>query len=218
MQHVATELREYTGRNDTEAPFGSRVSWRATWSGTITSLSVATLLWALALAIVALAMHPTAGSLRGAAIAGWICLMACIVVGSFFGGLVASSVRGSPRMGIGLLHGFITWGLTFVLGALFCAFFMRGLLFSVASALPDIMNASPVETGSTAVETSAAGRIVLDYLVGFGWSWFGTWFVALILSLAGAALGVRRARGPAAPEREIEEIPPLSPLTPAPSA
>jgi hypothetical protein len=216
MQNVLTGREEYALRE--EVPVGARVSWQAGWAGTLTSLSLATLLWALALAIIPLTMRPTAGSLRGAAIAGWICLMLAVVIASFFGGLVASRVRGSPRMRVGLLHGFITWALTLVLGVLFSAFFMRGLLVGLINALPDVMTATPMATVDPEVE--AAGRAAVDYLRGFGWSWFGTWFVSLLLALAGAAAGVRRTRRSLEPERVERpgEIPPISPLTPAPSA
>lgn len=223
MQNVVVGRQEYASRKDTEVPLGARVSWQGTWAGTITAFSLATIIWALALAIIALTMQPTAGSLRGASIALWICLMAAIVVGNFFGGLVASRVRGSPSKGVGLLHGFITWGLTFVVGVLFGAFFMRGVLVSVANALPDIMTATPAAAaagGPTATQATAAGRTVIDYLIGFGWSWFGTWFVALLASLAGAAIGMRRTGGPEIEREEErrEEIPPITPLTPAPTA
>jgi hypothetical protein len=204
-----------------EVPFGTRVSWQGGWAGTITSLSVAAILWALALAIIPLALHPTERSLRGSAIAAWICLMAAVVIGSFFGGLVASWVRGSSRMGAGLLHGFIAWALTVVLGVLFCTFFMRGLLVGVINALPEIMTATP--PAPMAGDTGPAGdRTAIDFLIGMGWSWFGTWFVSLLSALAGAALGVRRARGRVEREPEAErpsgEVPPITPLTPAPSA
>jgi len=217
MQNVVA--REFAFRAEGEVSLGSRVSWQGTWAGTITTLAGATILFALSLAIIALAMHPTVGSLRGATIAAWICMMACIVVASFFGGLVASRVRGSPRMRVGLLHGFITWGLTFVLGMLFSALFMRGLLVGLINALPDVMTATP--TAPADPELMDEGRSALHYLIGFGWSWFGTWFLSLLAALVGAAVGVRRMRRLLEPEVEVErgsEIPPITPLTPAPSA
>jgi hypothetical protein len=217
MQNVLTGRGEYALRD--EVPLGPRVSWQGAWSGTITTLSAATILWALALAIIPLAMHPTVGSLRGATIAAWICMMASIVVANFLGGLVASRVRGSPRMGVGLFHGFIAWALTFVLGMLFSAFFMRGLLVGLINALPDVMAASP--TAPADPEMVAEGRTALHYLIGFGWSWFGTWFVSLLFALAGAAVGVRRMRRRLEPEVQVEsgsDLPPITPLTPAPSA
>jgi hypothetical protein len=217
MQNVVA--REFAFGAEGEALLGSRVSWPGAWSGTITTLSVATILWALALAIIPLAMHPTVGSLRGATIAAWICLMATIIVAHFLGGLVASRVRGSPRMNVGVFHGFMTWALTFVLGMLFSALFMRGLLVGLVNALPDVMAASP--TAPVDPELVAEGRSALHYLIGFGWSWFGTWFLSLLLALAGAAVGVRRMRRRLEPEVQVEQssdLPPITPLTPAPSA
>jgi hypothetical protein len=217
MQNVLTGREEYALRE--EVPIGPRVSWQGSWSGTITTLAVATILFALALAIIPLAMHPTVGSLRGATIAAWICLMACIIVANFFGGLVASRVRGSPRMSIGLLHGFITWALTFVLGVLFSAFFMRGLVVGLINALPDVMTATPMAPADP--ELAAEGRTAINYLIGLGWSSFGTWFFSLLAALLGAAAGVRRMRRrlePEVREERSEHLPPITPLTPAPSA
>jgi hypothetical protein len=220
MQDVLPGRRGYAvPEEETEVPVGTRVSWQAGWAGTITALAMATILWALALAIIALTMHPTGTALRGAAIASWICLICTIVVGNFFGGLVASRVCGCGRTGVGLLHGFITWALTFVLGVVFGALFMRGLIVGAVNALPDVMAATPMT--ATTAEATAAGRTAIDYLIGFGWTWFGTWFVALLAALCGALLGVRRAHGRSAAERRVErreDIPPTTPLTPAPSA
>lgn len=220
MQNVITGRGEYAVREEPVVPIETRVSWQGAWAGTITALSVATILWALALAIIALAMHPTAGSLRGATIAAWICMICTIVAGNFFGGLVAARVRGSPLARVGALHGFMTWGLTFVLAVLFGAFFfMRGLMVGVINALPDVMTATPA--APLAEDAAAAGRTAIDYLIGFGWTWFGTWFVALLFALAGALMGVRWVRGRIGPETKVEReeaIPPVTPLTPAPSA
>jgi hypothetical protein len=164
-------------------------------------------------------MRPTVGSLRGATIAAWICLMLAIVVANFFGGLVASWVRGSPRMRVGLLHGFISWALTFVLGVLFSALFMRGLLVGLINTLPDVMTATPMAPADP--ELAAEGRTAIHYLIGLGWSSFGTWFVSLLAALAGAAFGVRwmRRRMELEPREErTSDLPPITPLTPAPSA
>lgn len=218
MQNVVEGRGEYARREEEMVPpFGSHVSWKATWSGTITALALTTIMWALALAIIALAMTPTATSLRGAAIAAWICLIATIIVGNFFGGFVASWVRGGTTRGIGLLHGFMSWALTFVFGVLFGAFLMRGLLIGAINALPDVMTAAP--NAPMAADTSGAGRTAIDYLIGFGWTWFGTWIIAMLASIAGAAIGSRRVHGRAEPRVERrEEIPPVTPLTPAPTA
>ncbi len=218
MQNVVGR-REYAVREEMEVPRGSRVSWQAGWAGAITALSVATILWALSLAIIALTMHPTATALRGAAIASWICLIVTIIVGNFFGGLVASRVRGDAQRGVALMHGFLSWALTFVLGVLFGAFLMRGLLIGMVNALPDIMSATPA--APMADDAAAAGRTAINYLIGFGWTWFGTWFLALLAALAGALVGARRARRRTEREAQVErreEIPPVSPLTPAPTA
>jgi hypothetical protein len=217
MQNVLRGREEYALRE--EVPIGPRVSWQGGWSGAITTLAVATILFALALAIIPLAMHPTVGSLRGATIAAWICLMASIIVANFFGGLVASRVRGSACMSVGLLHGFITWALTFVLGVLFSALFMRGLLVGLINALPDVMTATPAPPADP--ELAAEGRTAIHYLVGLGWSSFGTWFLSLLAALAGAAAGVRWLRRRMEPELREErtgDLPPITPLTPAPSA
>ena len=122
-------------------------------------------------------------------------------------------------MSVGLLHGFITWALTFVLGMLFSALFMRGLLVGLINALPDVMTATPGVPVDA--DVAAEGRTALHYLIGFGWSWFGTWFLSLLAALGGAAAGVRLMRRRMEPEvraERTENLPPITPLTPAPSA
>jgi hypothetical protein len=92
-------------------------------------------------------------------------------------------------------------------------------LVGLINALPDVMTA-PAPMATVDPEAEAAGRAALDYLRGFGWSWFGTWFLSLLAAIAGAALGVRRTRRSLEPEpvERTGELPPITPLTPAPSA
>jgi hypothetical protein len=59
--------------------------------------------------------------------------------------------------------------------------------------------------------------VALDYLAGAGWSWFGTWFLAGVLAIIGASIGVRRMGRVELLETRVEREPPIHPMTPAPT-
>src|SRR5579884_3603061 len=125
---VTTEPREPFGPTTGDTQLGkiqfSRINWGAVLSGTVTILAVSLILWALALAIISLATHPDASSLKGAAIAAWICAMATTLVGAFVGGMVAG---GSPRAGgvrLAMAHGFVSWGLALLASFVFQMFLL----------------------------------------------------------------------------------------------
>jgi hypothetical protein len=193
-----------------EARAGSRVSWGAVLSGTVTMLAIAVILWALALAIVSLVMHPTAASLKGAAIALWVCAMATTLVGALVGGIVAgSSARAAPRR-LAMMHGFVAWGLALLVSFAFHLYLMGGSFEATTSSMVD----------AVAAQAPGAARGAFAYLAGASWSWFGTWAIAGVLSVAGAAIGARRRRVLTAGEEPIFERqqPPGQPLTPVTSS
>jgi hypothetical protein len=226
-----TESREPL-RGEVEAgrpaeAIGPRVSWAAVLSGAVALLAVALIVWALALAIVSLAVHPTAGSLKGAALALWIAAMAATAVGGFVGGWFASIGAGAgPRRPV-LAQAFLAWGLAFLVAFAFKVLMFRTALVATASTLADAVAAqqeSPMMPGTARADLVYAGKVALDYVRGAGWSWFGTWLASGVLSLMGAAFGTRRrrtTRGPVeiavAADRE-RPAGPTSPLTPAPTA
>jgi hypothetical protein len=200
MQDVVERTRESIGHTYAEPLSGLRVSWGSVLAGTVTTLAVSLILWALALSIVSLAAHPDAASLRGSAIALWVCAMATTLIGAFIGGWFAGYLPGSPRWALGAAHGFLSWALALILSFAFQFFVVRGVIATAAAALaensvtestqpggetPGMGN--PGMQGPTHEDVTRAGRAAIDSLVGIGWSWFGTWAVALVLSTAAGA-------------------------------
>jgi hypothetical protein len=231
MQGIGTEARESSGRvaprTFAEPLCGLCVSWGAVLSGTVALLAVALIVWALALAIVSLAAHPTAGSLRGSALALWICAMLATFAGAFVGGGIAGFLPGSARPDVARAHGFLAWGLALIVSLAFQVMLLRGAVAATVSALADAVAAQSAGPGMSLpmapsrADLIDAGRVALDYVRGAGWSWFGTWFVSGVLALAGATLAARRLGAPARPAEgargeEREELPlgPPKPMTP----
>lgn len=148
MQAVVSESQEPFGRTYAEPLSGLRISWGSVLAGTVAMLATALILWALALAIVALATHPTAASFKGSIIALWICAICTTLVGAVVGGWVAGALPGNPRRRIGMAHGFVSWGLALILSFLFGVFVLGGTLRTAATA--------GVTTASAAVEATGA--------------------------------------------------------------
>jgi hypothetical protein len=231
MQRAMTESREpLPGGAEAGYPaeaIGARVSWTAVLSGAVALLAVALIVWALALAIVSLAAHPTAGSLKGAALALWIAAMVATLVGGFVGGWFASIGAGAIPRRLVLAQAFVAWGLAFLVAFAFKVWMFRTALVATASTLADAVAAqqeSPMMPGTARADLVYAGKVALDYVRGAGWSWFGTWSASGALTLMGAAFGARPRRTTRAPveipEAADRERPagPASPLTPAPTA
>jgi hypothetical protein len=229
MQRVMTDSREALGSGMDEtfaaARVEPRVSWGAILSGAVALLAVALLLWALALAIVSLAAHPTAGSIKGAALALWICAIVATLFGGLACGWVATITSGATRRRLVLTHAFLAWGVAFLVAFVFKVWMFRTALVATASTLVDAVaaqSAGPL-MGPSRSDLIDAGRVALNYMRGAGWSWFGTWLISGLLTLAGAMFGARRAatfvRGEKAMETQAREPPlgPPAPMTPAPS-
>jgi hypothetical protein len=205
MQEVIREYPVATLKNTYAQPLsGLRVSWGSVLAGTVTTVAVSIILFALALAIVSLAAHPTAASFRGSIAILWICGMFTTLVGAFIGGIVAGYLPGNPRPVIAVTHAFLGWALALVLATGMQAYLLRGALMATADAMADTA-AMEGEMGNADVARNdvrvapptheqlvQAGRTGLDQVAAASWSWFGTWFVAGILAVAGAGIGVRR--------------------------
>lgn len=234
MQRVMNEPGEPSRRDmgdvamqRAELSAGPRVSWGTVLSGAVALLAVALIVWALAFAVISLAAHPTPASLKGSAIALFVCSVIATLAGAFAGGTIVGRLLGGARRPVALAHGFLAWGLAFLVAFAFHVWMFRTALAAMASALADSVAAQaagPAPLAPSRADAIYAGTVALDYLRGAGWFWFGTWFLAGVLALAGAALGarllgvrrrpeVRSARGE---EREGPQGPP-PPLTPAPS-
>jgi hypothetical protein len=121
-------------------------------------LATSLLLEALAFAIIMLAAHPTAGSLRGTIVALWICGILTTLIGAFFGGWVSGSLPGNPRMRIGAVHGFVSWGLALILSFVFNAVVLGAVLRTATTAGVETASAALQTTGAAAGGAAAAGQ------------------------------------------------------------
>jgi hypothetical protein len=67
----------------------------------------------------------------------------------------------------------------------------------------------------------STGAAVIDFGIGAGWTWFGTWLVSMALAMAAGASGAGRSRygmgGEAEAELEQSGVPPVAPVEPAPA-
>jgi hypothetical protein len=242
MQDVVKDYRRSFGTY-AEPLSGLRVSWGSVLAGATALLAVSSILLALAIGVVSILSHPTVASLKGGAIARWICGMAATLVGAFVGGWLAGYLPGSARPGIGVVHGFLAWALALVVSLGFQLFILRATLGAAANTA--IETAVALETAAPAAhdegpsadapspyrardssradqargDAAAVGRTAINYVAGVGWSWFGTWFVAGTLAIAGAGASVRRLRHTDFPNPPVyERERPIGPLTPARSA
>lgn len=102
------------GRSYAQPLAGLRVSWGAILAGALAIVAVSTILWALALAIILTATKATFPSMAGSLIALWICAMVTTLIGGLVGGWFAGYLPGNRNTLIGGLHGFLAWGLAFV--------------------------------------------------------------------------------------------------------
>jgi hypothetical protein len=242
---------------------GLRVSWGSVLAGTAALLAVSLILWTLALAIIAVVMHPTLNSLKVSGMILWVSGIATTLIGAFVGGWLAGYLPGNPRRGIGVAHGFLTWCVAMIVSFGFQLFLFRGMVTAATTAAMETaaaggetsgvalqvegmprtqetqrmqgmpgMQGTPGMPGAPGVTRIPGGgpgpqgndaimvRTALQCVAGMSWSWFGTWFLAGLLSIAGARAGVRRIRKrelPPPPERLYEEERAIAPLTPAPT-
>jgi hypothetical protein len=67
---------------------------------------------------------------------------------------------------------------------------------------------------------SAVGRTLIDYGIGMGWTWFGTWAAALFIAVAAGAAGASRLpdidRRLEARRHAFERDRRVGPMTPVP--
>ncbi|MDF3068727.1 MAG: hypothetical protein K0R38_4328 [Polyangiaceae bacterium] len=94
-----------------------RLRWSAIFGGAVAALGIATLLYALGLALGLSWIDPNdAGSLRPSGIFSGIWLVVVSLVALFIGGYVAARGAGAVSRGSGALHGLVMWGLTVIAG------------------------------------------------------------------------------------------------------
>jgi hypothetical protein len=122
-----------------------QVSWGSILAGAVTTLAVSILLWALSLAIVLTATNATMGSLRGSMIALSILAIITTLIGGFVGGAVAGYLPGNPRRIISATHGFLSWGVAFLVAVMFQLAFVQFVARTTTSAV--------VQTAGAAAQT-----------------------------------------------------------------
>jgi hypothetical protein len=247
MEEIVREPRAPFGRTYVESIAAPRVSWGAILAGAAAMLAVSVLLLALAVAVLSIVTHPSADSLKSSSMALWICAMAATLVGALVGGIVAGYFPGNPRGGVAVWHGFLAWAVALIVSLGFQLVLVRGLVSTTGGLFLDTLAAestftpddeamgnappaAPLPRGITPrpygpaqptlgapTPQAHAGRVALDYLAGAGWSWFGTWFLAGVLAIIGASIGVRRMGRVELLETRVEREPPIHPMTPAPT-
>jgi ABC-type transport system involved in multi-copper enzyme maturation permease subunit len=125
-----------------------QVSWGSVLAGALAISAVSLIVWLLALAIIFSAMPISVAGVKGAVIAGWVCAIVTTLAGGFVGGMVAGYLPGNPRRAITLLHGFLAWGVAFVVSLFIHASIVSGAASSLTSAV--------ASTAGTAVQTAGA--------------------------------------------------------------
>jgi hypothetical protein len=158
---ILTDVSEHDGRTYAEPLSGLRVSWGSILAGALALVAVSTLLWALAAAIILTATNATVHSIKGCLLALWICGMVTTLAGGIVGGWLAGFLPGNRNVLMGAVHGFLAWGLAFVV--------MSATYFSVIggvtkTALMTSMTAaaSGLETAGSTVGGAAGGNLALD--------------------------------------------------------
>ncbi|MCK6551043.1 hypothetical protein L6R52_34720 [Myxococcota bacterium] len=129
--------------------------WAAIFGGAVAALGVWALLYALGLALGLSAVNPNdPSSLRSSGIFTGIWGLVAPLVALFVGGLVASRAAGVVQRTGGILHGFVMWGLTTVLGA----WLLASLIGSVVGGVVGI-GKTAIQSGSEVASGAAAGGV-----------------------------------------------------------
>ena len=156
MDSTATmsDVSNYEGRTYAEPLAGLRVSWGSILAGTLALLATATILWALAVAIILTATNATASSIAGSLVALWITAMVTTLVGGFVGGWIAGYLTGNKSMFLGALHGFLAWALAFLV--------MTTVYFGTIGSAARVVTEVGATAASATVQAagSAAGGVV----------------------------------------------------------
>lgn len=198
--------------------------WAAIFGGAVAALGVWALLYALGLALGLSAVNPNdPGSLRSSGIFTGVWGLVAPLVALFIGGLVASRSAGVVTRTGGILHGFVMWGLTTMLGAWLLASLLGSVVGGVVGIGKSAMEAGSqvaggaVEGGAGAqgdararleqqlqsARTQAEQQVqgsqtealqAADTTGKAFWGVFGSLAFGLIAAIGGGALGVSRAQ------------------------
>jgi hypothetical protein len=96
----------------------SKLRWGAIFGGAVAAIGIATMLYALGLALGLSWIDPrNPGNLRSSGIFSAIWMLGVSLIALFVGGYVAARGAGTSWPGLGALHGLVVWGLSVVAGA-----------------------------------------------------------------------------------------------------
>lgn len=140
-----------------------QVSWGSILAGAVTTLAVSIILWALALAIVLTATSATLSSLGGSLVALSILGIVTTLIGGFVGGAIAGYLPGNPRRIISAAHGFLAWGVAFLVAVMFQLSFVQFMARTTTSAVIQTTGAA-VQTVSRPMDLAARAQTVLESL------------------------------------------------------
>jgi hypothetical protein len=191
---------------------GLRVSWGAVLAGAVAIMAVALLLWELTLAVTMTATRGapmSAIATRNTFVALWVGGIGTTLIGALAGGLLAGYLPGNPSRSIGAVHGFLAWALAFLVSFGVQIFVIGGIVraaseAAISSAAVEVPSPSmdpegspegmpdrlPEGPGQAQRDAQKAMTLAHDWVAGFSWSWFGTWFAAGVLAtLTGASAG-----------------------------
>jgi len=138
-----------------------QISWGSVLAGTLVSLAVSYIVWALCLAIIVSATSATVGAIKGAVIAAFVTSVVTTMLGAFVGGMVAGYLPGNPRRLISVAHGFIAWSVALVFSALLHLSFLGGATRTAAQVLTTTTSAV-VQSAGSAVGGAAGNAGALD--------------------------------------------------------
>jgi len=174
-----------------------RMAWGAIFGGTVATLGIWALLYALGLALGLTAIDPEhPDTARASGIFAGIWSLVVPLIALFIGGAIAGRGAGFvTRMG-GAIHGLVMWALT----TLVSAWVIANLLGAVVGGVATVGQAA-----------DASGKVL--------WGLFGALFLGLISSMLGAMIGVsrrqaERARPPPEPVLVVTETTPSFPQQP----
>lgn len=194
-----------------------RISWGSLLAGTVASLGVLILLYALGMALGLSSVNPDKpDTIRASGIFTGVWGLMTPLVALFVGGMVAGRSAGATsRMG-GVLHGMVVWSLTAVAGVWLLATMFGGMVGTAVS-VGQNMAAGAITSADAPAETSGEGGVVADVKekldeVGAAakqqikedaieaapetgvamWVVFGALFLGFLSALAGGGAGVTR--------------------------
>jgi hypothetical protein len=114
---------------------GRRVSWGAIISGVVVALVVQMLLSILGIAVGAATIDAAGSVTTGVGIGAGIWFAASGIIAFYCAGWTAGRMAGIPRAVESTMHGFLAWGVAFVVGALMVTSAIGGLLGGAANIL-----------------------------------------------------------------------------------